>query len=194
MRTASVVRNTKETKVKVDLNLDGVGEYEIKTGIGFFDHMLIQIPRHGIFDLQITAVGDLEVDSHHTVEDIGIVLGQALKKALGEKTSISRYGSAYVPMDEALALVVIDLSGRAYLKFKADLGKNQLGNFDVELVEEFFRAVSYQSGMNLHIHLLDGTNLHHCSEAIFKAFGRALAAAVKIDERVGEIPSTKGIL
>lgn len=194
MRTASVVRNTKETKVKVDLNLDGTGEYEIKTGISFFDHMLMQIARHGIIDLQITAAGDLEVDPHHTVEDTGIVLGQVLKKALGEKTSISRYGSAYVPMDEALALVVIDLCGRAFLKFKADLGKSRLGNFDLELVEEFFRAVSYQAGMNLHIHLLDGANLHHCTEAIFKAFGRALAAAVKIDGRVGEIPSTKGIL
>ncbi len=194
MRTASIGRNTKETKIKLELNLDGTGAYDIKTGISFFDHMLAQVARHGLINLNITAVGDLEVDSHHTVEDIGIVLGQAIKKALGEKNSICRYGSAHVPMDEALALVVIDLSGRAYLKFQAQLGKGHLGNFDLELVEEFFRAVAFQSGMTLHIHLLDGNNLHHCAEAIFKAFGRALAAAVKIDERIKEVPSTKGTL
>jgi imidazoleglycerol-phosphate dehydratase len=194
MRTASIERNTQETKIKLELNLDGSGIYEIHTGIGFFDHMLAQIARHGLLDLHITATGDLEVDSHHTVEDIGIVLGQAIKQALGEKRSITRFGNSYVPMDEALALAVIDLSGRAYLRFRAELGKGHLNNFDLEMVEEFFRAVAVQSEMNLHIHLLDGTNSHHCIEAIFKAFGRALAVAVKIDERVTEIPSTKGVL
>jgi imidazoleglycerol-phosphate dehydratase len=194
MRTASIGRNTKETKIKLELNLDGTGVYEIHTGISFFDHMLTQIARHGLLDLNITAVGDLEVDAHHTVEDIGIVFGQAIKKALGEKKGITRYGNSYVPMDEALALAVIDLSGRAFLRFQAELGKGHLGNFDLELVEEFFRAVAFQSEMNLHIHLLDGTNSHHCIEAIFKAFGRALAVAIKIDERVTEVPSTKGVL
>jgi imidazoleglycerol-phosphate dehydratase len=194
MRTASIERNTQETKIKLELNLDGSGVYEIHTGIGFFDHMLAQIARHGLFDLHITATGDLEVDSHHTIEDIGIVLGQAIKKALGEKHSITRYGNAYIPMDEALALAVIDLSGRAYLRFQADLGKGHLNNFDLEMVEEFFRALAVQSEMNLHIHLLDGTNSHHCIEAIFKAFGRGLAEAVKIDERITGIPSTKGVL
>ncbi|MGE5583867.1 MAG: imidazoleglycerol-phosphate dehydratase HisB [Bacillota bacterium] len=194
MRIASIGRNTKETKIMLELNLDGTGVYEIHTGVSFFDHMLAQIARHGLLDLNITANGDLEVDSHHTVEDTGIVLGQAIKKALGEKNGIQRYGSAYVPMDEALALAVIDLSGRAYLRFKAELGQGHLGNFDLELVEEFFRAVAFTAGFNLHLHLLEGSNSHHCVEAIFKAFGRALAAAVKIDERVTEVPSTKGTL
>lgn len=194
MRNASVARNTKETKIKLELNLDGTGLYEIKSGIGFFDHMLAQIARHGLLDLTLTAVGDLEVDAHHTVEDIGIVFGQALKKALGEKIGINRYGDAIVPMDEALALVALDLSGRPYLKFQADLGKWLIGNFNLELVEEFFQAVAVQSGMNIHIRLLEGGNLHHMAEAIFKAFGRALAAAIKINERITEVPSTKGIL
>jgi imidazoleglycerol-phosphate dehydratase len=194
MRTASVVRNTKETKVKLELNLDGTGLNELETKIGFFDHMLTQIARHGLVDIQLTAVGDLEVDSHHTVEDVGIVFGQALKKALGDKIGINRYGDATIPMDEALAMVALDLSGRPYLKFKADLGKSKLGDFDVELVEEFFQALAVHSGMNIHIHLLDGNNLHHSVEAIFKAFGRALATAVKINERVSEVPSSKGIL
>jgi imidazoleglycerol-phosphate dehydratase len=194
MRTASISRNTQETKIELEINLDGTGNYEVQTGIGFFDHMLTQIARHGLLDIKIAAVGDLQVDAHHTVEDIGIVLGQAIHKALGEKNGITRYGNAYVPMDEALALAVIDLSGRAYLRFQAELGKGHLGDFDLELVEEFFRAVAFQSGMNLHIHLLDGTNSHHCIEAIFKAFGRALAGAIKIDERVTGVPSTKGVL
>ncbi|HBE77344.1 MAG TPA: imidazoleglycerol-phosphate dehydratase HisB [Firmicutes bacterium] len=194
MRTASIERNTKETKIHLELNLDGSGIYEIDTGIGFFDHMLTQIARHGLLDLKLRAVGDLEIDSHHTVEDIGIVLGQAIKKALGEKQGITRYGNAYVPMDEALALAVIDLSGRSFLRFQAELGKGHLNNFDLEMVEEFFRAVASQAEMNLHLHLIDGANTHHCAEAIFKAFGRALAMAVKLDERITGVPSTKGIL
>lgn len=193
-RTASVVRNTKETKIKLDLNLDGKGQYEIDTGIGFFDHMLTQVVKHGLLDINLTAVGDLGVDAHHTVEDIGIVLGQAIKKALGEKIGITRYGNAIIPMDDALALVAIDLGGRPYFRYKAELGKTKIGNFDVELIQEFFQAVAIQSGMNIHIRLLDGENLHHCVEAIFKAFGRSLAMAVKIDERISEVPSTKGIL
>ena len=193
-RTASVVRNTKETKIKLDLNLDGSGEYEITTGIGFFDHMLAQVAKHGLFDVNLTAIGDLEVDAHHTVEDTGIVLGQAIKKALGEKIGINRYGNATIPMDEALAMAAIDLGGRPYLRYKVDLGKTKIGNFDTELIQEFFQAVAIQSGMNIHIHLLDGQNLHHCVEAVFKAFGRALSMAVKIDERTSGVPSTKGIL
>ncbi len=194
MRTATIERNTSETRIKLELNLDGSGLQQIDTGIGFFDHMLTQIARHGQIDLTIAATGDLEVDSHHTVEDVGIVLGQAIKKALGDKCGITRYGDSYVPMDEALALVVIDLSGRAYLQYRAELGKGHLNHFDIEMVEEFFRAVSVQGEMNLHIHLVDGANSHHCIEAIFKAFGRALASAVKIDERIKGVPSTKGIL
>ncbi len=194
MRTATIERNTSETQIKLELNLDGSGLQQTDTGIGFFDHMLTQIAKHGQFDLTIVASGDLEVDSHHTVEDVGIVLGQAIKKALGDKCGITRYGDSYVPMDEALALVVIDLSGRAYLQYRAELGKGHLNHFDLEMVEEFFRAVSVQGEMNLHIHLVDGTNSHHCIEAIFKAFARALAAAVKIDERIKGVPSTKGIL
>lgn len=194
MRTASIERNTKETKIKLELELDGTGSYEIQTGVGFFDHMLTHIAKHGFLNLRIMAQGDLEVDAHHTVEDVGIVFGQALRKALGEKTGISRYGDAVIPMDEALALIALDLSGRPYLRFHAELGKGKVGDFDLELVEEFFQAVAVQSGMNIHIRLLDGNNLHHCSEAIFKAFGRALAAAIKIDERVKGIPSTKGVL
>jgi imidazoleglycerol-phosphate dehydratase len=194
MRKATVERNTNETRIKVDLNLDGSGIFEIQTGVGFFDHMLTQIGCHGRLDLKLAATGDLEVDSHHTIEDVGLAFGEAIKKALGERRGIWRYGDAIIPMDEALALVAVDLGGRPYLGFKASLGKGKLGDFDLEMVQEFFRAVSVQAGMNIHIRLLEGDNLHHCVEAIFKAFGRALAAAVKIDERAGEIPSTKGVI
>lgn len=194
MRTAEIERSTRETTIKLELNLDGSGNYQVKTGVGFFDHMLSHIAKHGLFDLNVTAQGDLEVDAHHTVEDIGIVLGQAIRQALGSKAGISRYGDATIPMDEALALVAVDLSGRPYLRYHADLGKGHLGGFELELVEEFFQAVAVQAGMNLHIRLLDGANLHHCCEAIFKAFGRALAMAVRIDGRTNGIPSTKGVL
>ncbi len=194
MRTAAIARNTLETRIKLELDLDGSGTYNVRTGIGFFDHMLAQIARHGRLDLTIQAEGDLEVDPHHTVEDVGIVFGQALKQALGEKKGIKRYGEATIPMDEALALAALDLSGRPYLKLRAELGKGRLGDFDLELVEEFFQAISVHAGMNIHLRLLEGGNLHHCCEALFKAFGRALAAAVTIDERMGGIPSTKGVL
>jgi imidazoleglycerol-phosphate dehydratase len=194
MRNATIERTTRETAIKLEINLDGSGIYETRTGIGFFDHMLTHIAKHGLIDLKVTAKGDLEVDAHHTVEDVGIVFGQALKEALGSKEGITRYGDAIIPMDEALALAAIDLSGRPYLRFQAELGKGRLGDFDLELVEEFFHAVTAQAGMNLHIRLLDGANLHHCSEAIFKAFGRALAQAVNIDERIKGVPSTKGVL
>ena len=194
MRSAVIERSTKETKIKLELSLDGKGVYQIQTGVGFFDHMLTHIAKHGFLDLTVSAQGDLEVDAHHTVEDVGIVFGQALKKAFGEKIGITRYGQAIIPMDEALALVALDLSGRPFLQFEADLGKGHLGGFDLELVKEFFQAVTVQAGMNLHIRLLSGGNLHHCAEAIFKAFGRALSAAVQLDERIEGVPSTKGIL
>ena len=194
MRTSQVERNTKETRIQLELNLDGTGAFEIQSGIGFFDHMLTQISYHGGFDLKLKAHGDLDVDSHHTIEDVGLTLGEAIKKALGERRGIRRYGEATIPMDEALASVVIDLGGRPYLVCKAELGKGRLGGFDLEMLPEFFRAVSVQAGMNIHIHLLEGENLHHAVEAIFKAFGRALAAAVRIDEQMTEVPSTKGVL
>ncbi len=194
MRTATIERNTSETKITMEMNLEGTGVYDIHTGIGFFDHMLAQVARHGHLDLKVQAAGDLEVDSHHTIEDVGIVLGMALKQSLGDKQGIRRYGEATVPMDEALALAVLDLSGRPFLRFRADLGKNRLGQFDLEMVEEFFRAVAVGAGLTVHIQLMDGSNLHHCCEAIFKAFGRALADAVSIDDRVVGIPSTKGVL
>jgi len=194
MRTAEVKRKTNETQIELSLKIDGTGSYQLQTGIGFFDHMLAQVARHGLLDLNLMAVGDLEIDAHHTVEDVGIVLGQALREALGDKARINRYGSATIPMDEALAMVTLDFSGRPYLKIRANLIPGHLGQFDLELVKEFFQAVAVQAGMNLHIHLLDGENMHHCCEAIFKAFGRALKMAVNLDERTSGIPSTKGVL
>lgn len=194
MRNSIVERNTKETQIKLELNLDGTGVYDLRTGIGFFDHMLAQICCHGRFDIKLEASGDLEVDSHHTIEDVGLTLGEAIRKALGERRGIRRYGEATIPMDEALAQVVVDLGGRPYLVCNAELGKGQLGGFDLEMVREFYRAISVQAGMNIHIRLLEGDNLHHSVEAIFKAFGRALSAATEIEERNTEIPSTKGVL
>ena len=193
-RKAEVDRQTKETKVKVSIDLDGMGESRIVTGIGFFDHMLTLFAKHGLFDLEVTATGDLEVDCHHTVEDIGIVLGQALAKASGDKAGIRRYGQFHIPMDEALALVVVDFSGRPYLAFEAELGQGRLGEFDVEMVEEFLRALAVNAGLTLHVRVLAGKNRHHIVEAIFKALGRALSASLEKDARVQGIPSSKGSL
>lgn len=192
-RTATLERNTAETSIRLRLDLDGSGAFDIATGIGFFDHMLSHIARHGRFDLTVAAKGDLHVDDHHTVEDVGICLGKAISDALGEKRGIERFGAGFVTMDEALARTVIDLSGRSYFVFLAGFSRETLNGFSLELVNEFFRAVATEGRMNLHIALLYGGNAHHQVEAIFKSFGRALRSAV---ERTGsdEIPSTKGTL
>lgn len=192
MREASLTRTTKETDVALALNLDGSGESEINTGIGFFDHMLTLFARHGSFDLKVHCDGDLFVDAHHSVEDIGIVLGKTLKEALGDKQGIRRYGSALIPMDETLAEVALDLSGRSYLVFHADFTAERIGEFPTEMTEEFFRAVADNAGMTLHVNLRYGKNNHHMAEGIFKAFGHALKDAVTCDAR--GILSTKGVL
>lgn len=195
MRSAEIKRKTVETDIRLVLNLDGNGRGEIDTGVGFLDHMLMLFARHGRFDLSVTCCGDTRVDDHHSTEDIGIVLGLALAEALGEKRGIHRYGSILLPMDEALTLVALDLSGRACLRFSAEFPSEKIGTFDTELVKEFFLAFCRTAGLTLHIRILDGENSHHIAEAIFKGFGRALAEAVSIDERLfGEIPSTKGTL
>lgn len=194
MRCASVERRTLETSVSVELELDGSGSCEINTGVGFFDHMLTLLAKHSFMDLMLQATGDLDVDSHHTVEDCGLCLGQALRQAVGDKRGIHRYGSCYLPMDETLAHVVLDFSGRPYLVFKADIPKVQLGIYEAEMTEEFFRAVAMESGLTLHICVLYGSNTHHIIEAIFKAFARALAEAVAMDSRVKGIMSSKGAL
>ena len=193
-RTAAIERNTKETKINATLNLDGSGKGDISTGIGFFDHMLEGFSKHGFFDLTLQVNGDLQVDGHHTVEDTGIVLGQAIKEALGDKTGIKRYGSFLLPMDDALCLCAIDLSGRPYLAFDCTFSTERVGELDTELVREFFYAVSYSAGMNLHLRMLDGTNAHHMIEAMFKAFAKALDEAVSFDERIQGVLSTKGSL
>lgn len=193
-RTAVSERITGETAITVSLNLDGSGQARVATGIGFFDHMLILFSKHGLFDLQVDARGDLEVDGHHTVEDTGIVLGQVLAKALGDKAGIKRYGTAFVPMDEALAMVSLDISGRPYLVFEAVLPSERVGQFDSELTEEFLRALCVHAGLTLHVRLLAGKNTHHIIEAIFKALGRALAEATGRDERIQGVMSSKGIL
>ena len=193
-RTAIINRSTKETAVKVTLVLDGTGEQQIATGVPFFDHMLTQIARHGFFDLTIAARGDLEVDAHHTVEDVGICLGEAFKQALGDKTGIRRYGRGTMPMHEALAAVVLDFSGRPFLVWHVDLPKAQVGSFDLELVEEFFTAFCNHAGANVHVNLAYGDNLHHIVEAVFKAFARALDEATQIDPRVQGVLSSKGAL
>lgn len=193
-RTASIERNTKETKINATLHLDGSGKGEIATGIGFFDHMLEGFTKHGFFDLTLQVNGDLQVDGHHTVEDTGIVLGQAIKEALGDKAGIKRYGSFLLPMDDALCLCAIDLSGRPYLAFDCSFSAERVGELDTELVREFFYAVSYSAGMNLHLRMLDGTNAHHMIEAMFKAFAKALDEAVSFDERIQGVLSTKGSL
>ena len=193
-RTATIERNTKETKINAKLNLDGSGKGDISTGIGFFDHMLEGFTKHGFFDLTLQVNGDLQVDGHHTVEDTGIVLGQAIREALGDKAGIKRYGSFLLPMDDALCLCAIDLSGRPYLAFDCTFSTERVGELDTELVREFFYAVSYSAGMNLHLRMLDGTNAHHMIEAMFKAFAKALDEAVSYDERIQGVLSTKGSL
>ena len=193
-RITSVERKTKETEISVRINLDGTGEHKIATGIPFFDHMLSGFARHGLFDLDLCVNGDLEVDSHHTVEDTGIVLGQAIAAALGAKKGIKRYGSFLLPMDETLAMCAIDLSGRPYLNYQAEFTTERLGTLDTEMFREFFYAVSYSAAMNLHLKILDGINNHHMAEALFKAFGKALDMATMEEPRMGGIWSTKGSL
>ena len=195
MREAEITRSTLETRITVRMNLDGMGKSNISTGIGFFDHMLDQIARHGLIDLDVKAEGDLHIDGHHTVEDIGITMGQAFSRALGEKKGIARYGHAYVPLDEALSRVVIDLSGRPGLSMEANFTRSNVGEFDVELVGEFFQGFVNHALVTVHIDNLKGKNAHHQCETIFKAFGRALRMACQIDARMaGETPSTKGCL
>lgn len=195
MRTAQVTRNTLETQITVSLNLDGSGISRLATGVPFLDHMLDQIARHGLIDLDIQAKGDLHIDAHHTVEDTGITLGQAFSQALGDKKGIRRYGHAYVPLDEALSRVVIDLSGRPGLEYHVDYTRARIGEFDVDLFLEFFRGFINHAGVTLHIDNLRGINAHHQAETIFKAFGRALRMAVEADLRMGDVlPSTKGAL
>lgn len=194
-RVATLDRKTNETSVSLELSLDGTGTSSVATGVGFFDHMLELLARHGLLDLKVEARGDLHVDAHHTVEDVGIVLGQALDRALGAKRGIQRYGFALVPMDESLAQVAIDLSGRAAFAWRVSFPGPLIGQFPVELVEEFFKALAHAARMNLHVHVPYGTNNHHIAEAVFKAFARSLRSAVAIDPRLGdEVPSTKGSL
>jgi imidazoleglycerol-phosphate dehydratase len=193
-RISEMYRKTNETDISLKLNIDGIGNYDIDTGIGFFDHMMTHISKHGLFDLDIKCKGDLEVDCHHTIEDIGIVFGKCIKEAIGDKKGIKRYGSAIIPMDETLVLCAIDLSGRPYFNFDVKLTTDRIGTMDTEMVEEFFRAVSMSGEMNLHIKLLDGRNNHHIVEGIFKAFGNALDQATIIDSRINGTLTTKGVL
>ena len=194
MRKAEVSRNTKETKIGVKLNLDGKGVAQIATGVPFLDHMLEQVARHGAFDLDISAKGDLHIDAHHTVEDIGITLGQAFAKAAGDKKGVRRYGHAYVPLDEALSRAVVDLSGRPGLEYHIEFTRARIGEFDVDLVHEFFQGFVNHAQVTLHVDNLKGTNAHHQAETVFKAFGRALRMAVEVDPQVKDVPSTKGSL
>lgn len=193
-RIAEISRETKETQIRLSVAIDGSGSIDAKTGIGFFDHMLTHIAKHGLFDLAVDAKGDLEIDAHHTVEDVGICLGKAFAQALGDMKGITRFGHAVIPMDEALAEVAIDFSGRPFLVFEADLPRGMVGEFDSELTEEFFRAFAVNSRTTLHIVLRHGSNTHHCIEGIFKAFARALDRATQLDPRVTGVPSTKGML
>jgi imidazoleglycerol-phosphate dehydratase len=195
MREAQVTRNTQETQVVVEINLDGCGKAVLNSGVPFLDHMLDQIARHGMLDLNISANGDLHIDAHHTVEDIGITLGQAMNRAIADKKGVFRYGHAYVPLDEALSRVVIDLSGRPGLEFNVAFSRACIGTFDVDLIHEFFQGLTNHAMMTLHIDNLAGKNAHHQAESIFKAFGRALRMAVAMDPRCSDIiPSTKGLL
>src|SRR5438552_18506858 len=193
-RTATISRKTNETDIRVELNLDGSGTSAIQTGVGFFDHMLTHVAKHGLLDLTVKATGDLHIDDHHTVEDVGIALGKALDQALGDRAGIVRYGHAYVPMDEALALCALDISGRGLCVCALPVGVERIGEFATELAPEFFRAVAHNAGITLHIHRFAGSNGHHVLEAAFKAFGRAIAQAVARDQRVKGVPSTKGVL
>ena len=193
-RTATIIRKTSETDIELTINVDGSGQSDIQTGIGFFDHMLRSFAKHGFFDLTLRVTGDLEVDCHHTIEDTGIVLGEAIKKAIGDKKGIRRYGSFALPMDETLVLTALDLSGRPYLCFDTDFTVDRVGGFDTEMVKEFFYAVSCSSGMNLHIRQLAGQNNHHIIEAVFKSFAKALDEATGYDPRIKDVLSTKGIL
>ena len=195
MRKATIKRTTKETNVEVAVDLDGTGTSSIATGIGFLDHMLDLLARHSRIDLTVQAKGDLHIDQHHTTEDVGIALGQAVKQALGDMRGITRYADVHIPMDEALTRVALDISGRPFLVFKAEFGRDKVGAFDTELVEEWFKAFAMNCGITLHVHVLYGSNDHHVAEACFKALARALRAAVAIDARAAnEIPSTKGSL
>ena len=194
MRVAEVSRKTSETDIQIRLNLDGTGKSNIHTGIGFFDHMLNSFARHGLFDLDVHVNGDLDVDCHHTIEDTGIVLGEAIKMAVGDKKGIKRFGYFILPMDESLVLASLDLSGRPYLNYQLPLTVERVGQMDTEMVKEFFYAISYSCGMNLHIKLLDGSNNHHIIEAAFKAFAKALDEAISYDQRITDVLSTKGAL
>jgi len=193
-RVADVTRETRETRVTVRVNLDGTGQYEVSTGVPFLDHMLSQVAVHGLMDLTILAQGDVQVDDHHTVEDVGIVLGQALRRALGDGSGLVRYGSALIPMDEALALVAVDLSGRPYLAYDVRFGQELIGRFEAQLLEEFLRALTVHAGITLHVRLLAGRNSHHMAEAMFKGLGRALREAAALDPRRLGVPSRKGEL
>ncbi len=194
MRRAFVERKSSETDIRVELNIDGSGKYEISTSIPFFDHMLSLMAKHALFDLFIHAKGDVDVDYHHTVEDVGICLGEALKKAVGDKRGINRYGEATVPMDETLAQSVVDLSGRPYLVYNVDVRRKRSGKFDMELIETFLQAFCVHGGVTIHINLIYGRNMHHIAEAIFKSLGRAIKEATREDERLTDVPSTKGFL
>ena len=194
MRKAEVTRNTNETQISVKLDLDGTGQSRIATGVPFLDHMLEQVARHGSFDVEASAKGDLQIDAHHTVEDVGITLGQAFAKALGDKKGVRRYGHAYVPLDEALSRAVVDLSGRPGLEFHIEFARARIGEFDVDLVHEFFQGFVNHAQVTLHVDNLKGVNAHHQAETAFKAFGRALRMAVEPDPRVNDVPSTKGSL
>lgn len=193
-RVSNITRDTKETQIQLELNIDGEGNSTIDTGIGFFNHMLEGFSKHGLFDLNCSVSGDLEVDGHHTVEDTGIVLGKALLEAIGDKAGIKRYGSFILPMDDSLVLCAIDLCGRPYFAFECEFPTEKVGDFETELVKEFFAAVSYNAMMNLHIKVLSGDNSHHIAEAMFKAFAKALDEATKFDERIKGVQSTKGVL